>query len=630
MKIKGHILIITKLLIIITTSCTPNIYKIAHSGLSPQPSYREKEKNYTLRFSSDNSSTGNSFSYTDKTGKTTFFSEAYKDTTTGETLSMRHLDNVIISAQSNNVAEREGIITLGFVITVPPTLLSSNWQTIVTPVLLSDTSHTKFDEIIISGDYFKSSQIKGYNKYLSYIGKIIDKPESDLTCFAKYRDLANFLERNLPGSEILSGKKNNSLQTTFGVNESEIVKNYMKRQKINRNRKRIENKPNAFRRYVKTPFLPNCRLDSVIADTKGNFLYYYQQDINALDKIPTLKLWLETRIRSRYGSSVSLSCSDTIKYKSTSVSTLADTTTRYIKKIINKKVRFKFKTNFTFPVGQYKIDSIYKENLSEIKKCDSILAQITNDSLYIPYKIQIISYSSPDGKFNTNKNLSQKRANSISSYICSRLTHFKATTDIEREIQSVAENWKELRTYLENSQLLNKERLIKCFDICDLDKREAEMKKYIKSYPYIRDSIYPRLRSATVTLYLSRKDMIKDTIHTTERDTLYMKAIRHLKEKKYNKAAKILDRYRDINAALAHISLGNYSIAAAILNENPPSALKYYLQAILLAREGKEQEAATFFIKAKEHDIRMAYRGPLDPEINSLIIKYNLNKDLFE
>jgi hypothetical protein len=513
---------------------------------------------------------------------------------------------------------------------VPSGLLNNSWQTIVTPVLLSGSHITRFEDIIISGDYFKASQIKGYKKYLSYINKIIDKPESDLTCFARYRDLANFLERNLPQSGILSGEKDNSLQTSFGVNEKEIIQNYLKKQKISRNRKRIENKPFAFRKYVKTPFLTNCRLDSVAEDIKGNFRYYYQQEINALDKMPELRLWLETRIRSKYGSSIRLTCSDTIKYKTTSVSTLADTTTRYLKKIINKRVQFHFRTHFIFPVGQHSLDTLIPGNRIQIKKTDSILSQITKDSLYTPYKIKIISCSSPDGKYNTNKILSKKRANTISLFITSRLSHITGTTNTEREIQSVAENWEELRTHLEKSQLPEKQKLLRYLDIPDPDEREDELKKEKFSYNYIRDSIYPLLRNTKVTIYLSRNDMIKDTIHTTEPDTLYMRAIKYLKEKRYEDAADILDRYRDINTALAYISLGHYKTAATILEETPPSALRHYLKAILLAREGKEEEAATFFLKAKESDIRMAYRGRLDPEINRLIIKYNLNKDLFE
>lgn len=618
------------LTLLLLASCTPSIYRIADSGISPQPDYGDGKNNYTLRFTSKSSSNDHSFSYTNKEGKTIFFSEAQKDSITGETISLRHLGSAVISAKSNHIAEREGSVTLSFVITVPSALLNSNWQTIITPVLLSGSHATRFKDIIISGKQFKSSQIKGYKKYLSYINKIIDKPESDLTCFTRYRDLANFLERNLPQSGVLYGQKDSLLQTSFGVKENEIIQNYLKRQKITRNRKRIENKPNAFRKYVKTPFLKNCRLDSLIKETNGNFLYYYSQEVNTLDKRPELFLWLETRIRSTYGSSIKLSCSDTIKYKTTSISTLADTSTRYLKKIIQKRVQFHFKTNFIFPLGEYKLDTLIEANRHQIKTTDSILSQITKDSLYSPYKVKIISYSSPDGKFRTNKILSKKRANTISQHITSRLSQLTHIKNPKRELQSVPENWAELRKQIAKSQLPNKDKLIEYFKIPDPDERENALKREKRSYNYIKKHIYPLLRNATVTIYLSRNDMIQDTIHTKEPDTLYMKALKYLKEKRYNKAADILDRYRDINTALTYISMGNYTVAATILEENPPSALKYYLKAILLARKGKEQEAATLFIKAKELDITMAYRGRLDPEINHLIIKYNLNKDLFE
>ena len=52
--------------------------------------------------------------------------------------------------------------------------------------------------------------------------------------------------------------------------------------------------------------------------------------------------------------------------------------------------------------------------------------------------------------------------------------------------------------------------------------------------------------------------------------------------------------------------------------------------AVLSARKGDEEQAVKFFLLSKELNFSMAYRGGLDPEISSLIRKYNLNKDLFE
>ncbi|MBP9019851.1 MAG: hypothetical protein KBG04_08555, partial [Bacteroidales bacterium] len=60
------------------------------------------------------------------------------------------------------------------------------------------------------------------------------------------------------------------------------------------------------------------------------------------------------------------------------------------------------------------------------------------------------------------------------------------------------------------------------------------------------------------------------------------------------------------------------------------SAKTIYLMSILASRNNQEEKAVKYFLKAKQMDISIAYRGTLDPEISYLIRKYNLNDDLFK
>ena len=92
----------------------------------------------------------------------------------------------------------------------------------------------------------------------------------------------------------------------------------------------------------------------------------------------------------------------------------------------------------------------------------------------------------------------------------------------------------------------------------------------------------------------------------------------------------MLSDYRDINTAVAHISLGHDHSALEILASLEECAQQQYMIAIVMARQGKEEEAVQHFLRAKGLDPKMAYRGGLDPEISFIINKYNLNRDLFE
>ena len=80
----------------------------------------------------------------------------------------------------------------------------------------------------------------------------------------------------------------------------------------------------------------------------------------------------------------------------------------------------------------------------------------------------------------------------------------------------------------------------------DPDLRERKIReRFPKQYAYIRRKYYPRLRCVDFRYDLRRKNMIKDTIHTTESDTLYARGVRLLRERRYAEAVNLLYSYRD-------------------------------------------------------------------------------------
>ena len=52
-------------------------------------------------------------------------------------------------------------------------------------------------------------------------------------------------------------------------------------------------------------------------------------------------------------------------------------------------------------------------------------------------------------------------------------------------------------------------------------------------YRYLREKIYPQLRSVSFDFYLHRAGMQKDTVQTTELDTAYMAGLEALKNLDY-------------------------------------------------------------------------------------------------
>lgn len=118
---------------------------------------------------------------------------------------------------------------------------------------------------------------------------------------------------------------------------------------------------------------------------------------------------------------------------------------------------------------------------------------------------------------------------------------------------------------------------------------------------------------------LRRKGMVKDTIHTTELDTLYARGVKLLNDRKYYDALRILSTYADRNTVVAHLSLGHDERAFELLAMLPKDAITEYLRAIACSRLGRKEEGRRHFLNACRMDERMEYRGNLDPEIAELM-----------
>ena len=112
--------------------------------------------------------------------------------------------------------------------------------------------------------------------------------------------------------------------------------------------------------------------------------------------------------------------------------------------------------------------------------------------------------------------------------------------------------------------------------------------------------------------------MVKDTIHTTELDTIYARGVELLQKRKYAKALYILNDYNDRNTVVAHLSLGHDERALELLAVMPKDAVTEYLRAIACSRLGRKEEGRRHFLEACRLDGRMEYRGNLDPEIAEL------------
>ena len=191
------------------------------------------------------------------------------------------------------------------------------------------------------------------------------------------------------------------------------------------------------------------------------------------------------------------------------------------------------------------------------------------------------------------------------------------------------ENWTMLDALVQKDSTLkqaDKDKYTEFRSIEDPDERERKLQG-LACYRYLRESLYPRLRTVRFDFHLHRKGMVKDTVHTTEVDSTYMAGLEALREREYEKALSLLKEYKDYNTAIAYVSLDYNASAMDILKDLDPTPQVQYMMALLYARKGDDQNAVQSYLNACHEDRSYVFRGNLDPEINVLIQRYGLNRE---
>ena len=91
-----------------------------------------------------------------------------------ENLTTLALDEVVVSARSTrNTAERNGMVNIEFVVTVPQALQKDNWMLNIRPVLMRGDTPDSLKELRLTGQRFREVQERDYRHYDRFVEKII-------------------------------------------------------------------------------------------------------------------------------------------------------------------------------------------------------------------------------------------------------------------------------------------------------------------------------------------------------------------------------------------------------------------------------------------------------------------------
>ena len=473
----------------------------------------------------------------------------------GERIMAMQIQEVTIRATTRTLPERLGKVTIDFVIDMPRQLQGTCRSIAVIPYLHKYGEAHPLQDITIRGGLFSRVQDRDYWQYNKYL---------------------------------------------HVFNPSEI------------------GAERAFARFVKYPYSEGSRLDSIVQHP-GHISYYYSQEVPTDETSKTMLVTLQGWVMALDESYYKLPPSDTLTYHVTSMLSFADTTTRYKIKIIEKYATVQDRNYIQFRLNDTHVLDSLGRNAAELDKIRTRMAGLIGQREFFVDSIVLTASASPEGRYARNSTLAQGRAHALKGYLRKCIG---PQVDTLMQIRWIAEDWHELTTRIRSDEnLQHRAEILKLIDTdSDPDRRERTIRElYPQDYQYLKESVYPSLRAVTMRYDLRRVGMVKDTIHTREVDTAYMRGINLLQKRKYAKALYILNDYRDRNTVITLLSLGYDAQALEMLNGLERSHTTEYLKAVACARLGRKTEGREHFLKACELDERMLFRGNLDPEIAELL-----------
>ena len=613
-----------------------------------------KEADYLPEMKNNLSASRDTLTVKDDDGREFLLMKAVKDEETGEMVATEVIEAAKVTARFRNVAERHGKVDLAFQIMVPPSMMDTKWQLRFYPDMFVMGDSLRLEPVIITGGGYRKAQLRGYELYDKFLAKIV----KDTTVFIDIEQLEIFLQRNIP--QLYAFKSDSSyvdesrFNTVYGVSQRQAVEHYTNKVARRINERRKNKREAMYAKYVKVPIVTEgIRLDSVVVNTDGDFVYYYIQTINTRPKLRKVDVKLSGEIFESDKRIYTIPVTEPLTFYISSISAFVDNTEKYLTKVIERRATANTECRIDFEAGKSEIKMDYADNAYEINMISKTIASLLENKDFDLDSIIVRATASPEGTFTLNSSLAQKRSEAVSAYFSKYIEAYKDSlrqeagfsmsfngeeqkivaaekpVDIRFTPRCIPENWDDLDALVDKDVVMNPDQKSDYFSVrseSNPDVREARMKNQAY-YRYMKETLYPKLRTVKFNCYLHRKGMIKDTVHTTVLDSTYMRGVQELRDMNYAEALALLIPYDDFNTAVAYVGMDRNVNAMRILSKLEKTAQVNYLMAILYSRSGDLNNAVQHYVTSCRQNPSYRFRGNLDPEISVLIKQYGLNSE---
>ena len=155
----------------------------------------------------------------------------------------------------------------------------------------------------------------------------------------------------------------------------------------------------------------------------------------------------------------------------------------------------KQEANLKFLINQATLRASELNSVS-VKDLGKILKEINDNTLTRALtNIEVSAYASPDGKFNFNEKLAEKRQNVSSNYLKKELKKIKMDADVDTKF--TAEDWEGFQELISKSNLQDKQVILRVLSMYeDPEEREQQISNMSEIYTDIKQNILPELRRA--------------------------------------------------------------------------------------------------------------------------------------
>lgn len=277
--------------------------------------------------------------------------------------------------------------------------------------------------------------------------------------------------------------------------------------------------------------------------------------------------------------------------------------------------------SFNYHFDRHDLLRDYKNNAAELDKVDKVIKEVQGNSDLTVTELAIEGYASPEGGFDYNRKLAQRRADSFADYLS---TKYRIERSRVKKVEGVGEDWDGLRKAVEASSIAHKQEILDIIDnVSQPDARDAELMKLSggATYQQLLNSYYPPLRRSDYIIAYNvkafsvdeAKAMLKKDPRLLSLNEMYLVAETYPRESKefrevFDIAARLYpdDPIAIINSAATDLEGGNFTAALERLERVKDDPRAWNNLGVAHAKAGDLTTATEYLKKAAANSDPMA------------------------